>query len=83
MYLFTVVAFCIGEPWKKPFYTNKLLVISLLIVFIYCILVIVVPATRWEKFMIVYMTDDSLNGFIVGVALAFGIAILGFQKLLW
>ena len=83
MYLFTVVAFCIGQPWKKSFYTNKLLVISLLIVFIYCILVVVVPATRWDKFVLVYMNDDNLNGFIVGIAIAFGLTIFLLQKLLW
>jgi hypothetical protein len=83
MYLATLVAFTLGEPWKKPFYTNKIFMVVLIIIVTYSILIVVVPASRISDFQIDYMSDNKLNGFVVGLALAFAFGIFILQKLIW
>jgi len=83
MYLATLVSFTLGEPWKKSFYTNKFFMVVLVIVVTYSILIVVVPASRISGFQIDFMTDKALNGFVVGIALAFAFGIFILQKLIW
>jgi len=81
MYIFTLIAFTIGEPWKKPFFTNIPFMIVLAIALIYSIIIVIAPSARIPLFDIEYMSYDNINGFVLGVALGFGIFIFSFQKL--
>lgn len=83
MYLATLVAFTLGQPWKKAFYTNKIFMIVLVIIVTYSILLVVLPASRISGFQIDYMSDKAMNGFVVGIALAFAFGIFILQKLIW
>jgi hypothetical protein len=80
MYIFTLIAFTIGRPWKKPFHTNKPFMIVLFISLAYSILIAIVPDSRLAVFSVQYLMDEGLNGFVLGVALAFGIFIFILQK---
>lgn len=57
--------------------------VVLVIVVTYSILIVVVPASRISGFQIDFMTDKALNGFVVGIALAFAFGIFILQKLIW
>ncbi len=80
MYIFTLIAFTIGEPWKRSFYTNIPFMIVLVLSLAYSIIIVVVPDSRLALFKVVYMNDSSLNGFVLGTALGFGIFIFILQK---
>jgi len=83
MYIFTVIAFSIGEPWKKPFYTNFCFMISLTIILTYFILVCAAPVTRLGAFSIVQMDDMRVNGFVLGMGFTFGLGLWGLQSFVW
>lgn len=83
MYIFTVLAFNIGAPWRKPFFTNLPFMVSLTIILTYAILICVVPVTRLGVFQIVYMDDIRINGFVLGMGLAFGLTVFFLQKFVW
>jgi len=83
MYVFTVLAFNIGAPWRKPFFTNYLFMIPLTIILTYSILMCAVPATRSADFQITFMDDMKVNGFVLGMGLAFGFTIFILQKFVW
>jgi hypothetical protein len=80
MYIFTLISFTIGRPWKKPFFTNKPFMVVLFISLAYSILIVIVPSSRLELFKVQYLDNETVNGFVVGIALAFGISIFVLQK---
>jgi magnesium-transporting ATPase (P-type) len=75
MYIFTLIAFTIGRPWKKPFYTNKPFMVVLFISLTYSILIVILPLARLAVFEVKYLDSEKINGFVLGVALGFGIFI--------
>lgn len=81
--LSTLIAFNIGQPWKKSFYTNKIFIFIFAFVFIYSIVIILVPSARLTDFMLDFMVYDSQNWFVLGVGLTFGIGLCLLQKLVW
>jgi hypothetical protein len=83
MYVFTAVAFNIGRPWRKPFFTNPLFMIALIIILTYSILMLAAPITRFSQFYIAYMNDMKINGFVLGLGLGFGLTVLVLQKFVW
>jgi hypothetical protein len=83
MYLFTMVAFNLGQPWRKPVYTNIPFVLWLTVVLGYSSIMIMVPAARWSGFEVQYMDNTALTGFVLGTALGFGLVILCMQKFVW
>lgn len=80
MYIFTLIAFTIGQPWKKPFFTNLPFMIVLFISITYSIIIVMVPAARIPIFNVEYMNYDNINGFVLGMALGFGLFIFILQK---
>jgi hypothetical protein len=56
MYICTLIAFSIGAPWKKPFYTNMPFMIILAISLAYSIIIVVVPEARLPVFYLEYVT---------------------------
>ena len=83
MYIFTLVAFNIGRPWRKPVYTNPLFMIWLSIALCYSLVIIVVPGSRWSEFQVAYIDQSPLTVFVLGMSLGFGIVILVLQKFVW
>ena len=83
MYIFTAIAFSVGRPWRKPFYTNILFMIIFVIVLVYAILLLAAPVTRFSQFYIVLMDDMRVNGFVLGMGLAFGLTVFILQKFVW
>jgi len=83
MYLATMVAFNIGQPWKKSFFTNKFFMGVFIFVFTYSVLICIVPAARLADFGLDFMVYNDINGFVLGISLAFGLTIYGLQKLVW
>lgn len=80
MYIFTLISFTIGRPWKKPFFTNKPFMIVLFISITYSILIVIVPDARLAVFNVKYLDDTRINGFVLGIALGFGLFIFILQK---
>jgi hypothetical protein len=83
MYIFTAIAFSIGRPWRKPFFTNIFFMIAFVLVLIYSILILAAPVTRFSQFYIVNMEDMRMNGFILGLGLGFGLTVFVLQKFVW
>lgn len=83
LYLATLCAFSIGAPWRKPFFTNIPFMIVLVIITTYTVLIVVVPASRLEGFNIAYIDDGQLRGFILGIAILFGVSVFTIQKFIW
>lgn len=83
LYLCTMLAFSIGGPWRKPFFTNIPFMIVFVLVITYTIVIVVVPDARLEGFQLIYMYDSGLCGFILGVGLGFGIIFFCIQKFIW
>lgn len=50
MYIFTVLAFTIGAPWKRPFFFNPFFLLVLVLIFTYSVLICVVHKARISKF---------------------------------
>jgi len=48
IYLFTLLAFNIGGPWRKPVFTNIPIMVIFVLVFVYTSLIVVVTSTRLE-----------------------------------
>lgn len=46
----------------------------------YSILIVIVPNSRLELFKVQYLDNEKVNGFVLGIALAFGISIFVLQK---
>ena len=82
MYISTLIAFSIGGPWKKPFFTNLPFMIILAVSLTYAIIIVVVPEARIPVFFLEYMPEIQFNGFVLGVALSFGLSIIVLQKFL-
>jgi magnesium-transporting ATPase (P-type) len=80
MYIFTLIAFTIGRPWKKPFYTNKPFMVVLILSLTYSILIVILPQARLAVFQVKYLDSGNINGFVLGVALGFGIFIFILEK---
>lgn len=80
MYIFSFLAFSISKPWRKEFYTNIPFSIILIFVFVYSVLLVIVPGARLDIFEISWMESQRLNGFILGISLLFGIFIYVVQK---
>jgi hypothetical protein len=80
MYIFSLLAFSIAKPWRKNFWTNLPFMIVLFIVFTYCVLLTVVPESRWDEFDVSFMISERLNGFILGISILFSAFIYGVQK---
>ena len=57
--------------------------IVFIVVMIYTILIVMVPATRIGNFFIIHIHDANLEAFILGMGLLFGLAIYFLQKCLW
>ena len=57
--------------------------ITLIIILTYSILVCAAPVTRLGAFQIAYMDDMRVNGFVLGMGLAFGLTVLIMQKYVW
>ena len=83
MYIFTVLAFNIGSPWRKSFFTNIPFMVTLVIVSTYTILICIAPVTRLGAFNVNYMEDLRVNGFVLGMGLAFGLTVFILQKFVW
>jgi hypothetical protein len=83
MYIFTLIAFNLGRPWRKPVYTNTLFMLGLAIVLGYSSVIVMVPAARWSGFEVQYMEGSSLTGFVLGMGLGIGLLILVLQKHVW
>lgn len=81
MYVFSVVAFSISKPWKKAFYTNPYFMVVLILVFIYNILICVVPESRIPLFFLENF-DMRWQGLICGMGCAYGIFMYVVQKFL-
>jgi len=80
MYIFSFLAFSISKPWRKEFWTNIPFMIVLVIVFVYSVLICVVPDARLGIFELSYMNVSRVNGFVLGIALLFGFFMYGSQK---
>lgn len=80
MYIFTLISFTIGRPWKKPFVTNKPFMLVLFISLVYSILIVIVPDARLAVFNVEFLSNERINGFVLGIALAFGVFIFILQK---
>ena len=81
MYLFSVIAFSISYPWKKPFWTNWVFMLVYSIIFIYSVLIVMVPAARIPIFNMWDLNNSaSFNGMMLGLALIFGIFMYVEQK---
>jgi cation-transporting ATPase 13A3/4/5 len=80
MYIFTLISFTIGRPWKKPFYTNKPFMLVLFISLTYSILIVMIPQARLAVFSVNFMDNEKVNGFVLGIALAFGLFIFVLEK---
>lgn len=80
MYIFTLLAFSISKPWRKHFLTNPLFDIVLVLVLVYSLVIIVVPASRLNLFEVVFMNYQPFNWYIFGLALGIGIVIYVNQK---
>lgn len=50
MYLFTLLAFNLGRPWRKPVYTNTLFMVFMAVVLGYSSVIVMVPGARWGEF---------------------------------
>lgn len=83
IYLFTLLAFNIGTPWRRPVFTNIPIMVIFVIVFVYTCLIVVVTSTRLPEFMVLYINDEQTCGFILGIAVMFGVVIYLLQKLVW
>ena len=83
LYLFTMIAFSIGAPWRKPFFTNIPFMIVFVVIITYTILIVVVPGARLDAFQIGYISDSGLSWFILGIGLLFGIVFFFIQKFIW
>lgn len=83
LYLFTVLAFSIGGPWRKPFFTNIPFMVVFVFIITYTIVIVMVPAARLDGFQIMYIDDTALCGFILGVGLGLGVVIFVIQKFVW
>lgn len=81
--LFTLLTFNLGEPWRLPFYTNRLFVALFVVILTYCILLVLIPAVRLNEFYLSYMDDPALKLFILGSALGCGLLIFLAQKYIW
>jgi len=81
MYIFTLIAFTIGQPWKKPFFVNKPFMIVLFISLAYSSIIVMVPEARLSLFKVEFMNFDNLNGYILGLSWTFGIFIFLLNKL--
>lgn len=57
--------------------------IVFIIVFIYSILITVVPATRISDFYLSWMYHTNVNFFVLGMSFAFGIFMYVMQKFVW
>jgi magnesium-transporting ATPase (P-type) len=79
MYIFTVMAFTIGSPWKRFFGTNPFFMIVLVFVMTYSILICVVPKARLGKFELQEF-DMRWQGMLLGLGFAFGIYMYVLQK---
>ena len=83
IYLFTLLAFNIGGPWRKPVFTNIPIMVIFVVVFVYTCLIVVVTSTRLPEFMIAYINEQQVCGFILGIGVLFGVVIFCLQKLVW
>jgi hypothetical protein len=57
--------------------------VVLIIVFVYSVLIVMVPKTRIPNFYVKWMIYDNVNGFILGMSLLFGIFMYVMQKFVW
>lgn len=80
LYTFCELAFNISTPWRKPFYTNPLLMIVVCLTLIYSTLMILYSDATWNQFEIYYMPFMSFRGFVCGLSYAFGIFMYVNQK---
>lgn len=83
MYLFTLLAFNIGEPWRRNIFTNIPFMGVFVFIIIYTILIVFVPDTRIPDFFLIHIHSTNLEGFILGMGLLFGLAIYLLQKGVW
>ena len=83
IYLTTLVAFTLGQPWKKSVYTNKIFMVILTVVLTFTIVIVLVPEAGLLGFKMVFINDIGMNGFVLGLAFFFSLAIFIFQKAIW
>lgn len=81
MYIFTVLAFNIGAPWKRPFFTNPFFMLVLAFIFTYSVLICVVYKARISKFHLQRL-HMGWNVMVLGLGLAFGVFMYALQKFL-
>jgi cation-transporting ATPase 13A2 len=58
LYLVSVISFSISKPFKKRFYTNIWFTLNLFILYIYAIIIIFEPKSRFLDFEIDKILDD-------------------------
>ena len=78
-----MLAFNIGEPWRRVIFTNIPFMIVFVIIIIYTSVIVLVPAARFSGYFIVGFTDSGLLIFILAMGLGIGITIYLMQKLVW
>ena len=61
LYLFTVLAFSIGGPWRKPFFTNIPFMVVFVFIITYSIVIVMVPAARLGGFQIIFPQDQGFS----------------------
>lgn len=81
MYIATLLAFTISQPWRKEFYTNPLFMFVLVLILPYSIIMMVVPDARLEIFQIRSLKhDQGFYWYIFGLAIGIGTTIFVAQK---
>lgn len=81
MYLFSVLAFSIDYPWKRPFWTNWIFMLVYCIIFIYSVLICMVPEARIPLFnMYDFRPEYRYDAMLLGLGLAFGLFMYIEQK---
>jgi hypothetical protein len=83
MYIFSVVAFSVSHPFKKLFVTNLPFTIVLIIIFVYDVLIILLPAARVPQFLMdtgILPIDYRYQGLLLGYSLGVGLFMYVCQK---
>lgn len=80
MYIFTLLAFFISQPWRKDFWTNTPFMCMLVIVFGYNVLLCVLPQSRVGYLYLGTITSEKVAWLILQLALAIGLFIYTVQK---
>lgn len=82
IYTLGSLAFIIAYPWRKPFYTNVLLMIVVVLTLGYSTIMVIFPEASWDQFLITYLPSRRFRGYIIGISYAFGLFLYFNQKLI-